>query len=72
MPPSAKFTRISVRVVGAPIVARHARCAGSYEMEKCEALERQRDQETLQEKQVRQKKLDDERQRNMAEVNASH
>jgi len=41
-------------------------------MEKCEALERQRDQETLQEKQVRQKKLDDERQRNMAEVNASH
>ena len=93
MPAPAKFTRISVRVVGPapvqgagkvkplPVVAnatpasfnvqRHPQCAGSYEVEKCEKLARQMDQETTQQKQARQQKLDAERQRNMAEVNGT-
>lgn len=52
-------------------VQHHPQCAGSYEVEKCEKLARQIDQETLQQKQARQKKLDDERQHNMAEVNGT-
>lgn len=92
-PAPAKFTRISVRVVGpAPVqgagkgkplavvanatptnftVQHHPQCAGSYEVEKCEELARQMDQETTQQKQARQQKLDAERQRNMAEVNGT-
>ena len=91
VPVPAKFTRISVRVVGPPQVQgaakrkgsagvanasptsftdqHHSRCAGSYEVEKCEEFARQMDQETTQQKQSRQLKLDAERQRNMAEVN---
>jgi hypothetical protein len=47
----------------------HDRCAGSVEMAKCEALENQMDRETLEQKQARQQRLEDDRLKAMAEVN---
>ena len=63
------YLRISARVETIKIDQPHARCAGSYEVVKCEALEHQLDQETVQQKQARQNKLENERQRNMESVN---
>lgn len=47
----------------------HARCAGSVEIAKCEALENQMDRETPEQKQARQQRLEDDRLKAMAEVN---
>ncbi|MEI8327002.1 MAG: hypothetical protein WCH44_16885, partial [Betaproteobacteria bacterium] len=65
-PPSYK--KVSSRIETNTIAGSHPRCAGSYEVAKCEAQESALDRETPQQRQARQKKLEDERLRAMAEA----